>query len=87
MVAHKVGKLERLKMLYLLSVADAMATGPKAWNDLDCFVDAQSVSQNHECHANGRTGIPTRHSGNGRKEGTHSHRLEIPTGTRNQRTI
>ena len=32
MVAHQVGKLERLKMLYLLSVADAMATGPKAWN-------------------------------------------------------
>ncbi|MBR9980431.1 MAG: [protein-PII] uridylyltransferase [Desulfatitalea sp.] len=33
MVARRVGKPERLKMLYLLSVADAMATGPKAWND------------------------------------------------------
>jgi [protein-PII] uridylyltransferase len=32
-VARRVGKPERLKMLYLLSVADAMATGPKAWND------------------------------------------------------
>ncbi|NNG00128.1 MAG: [protein-PII] uridylyltransferase [Desulfobacteraceae bacterium] len=32
-VARTVKTLERLKMLYLLSVADAMATGPKAWND------------------------------------------------------
>jgi [protein-PII] uridylyltransferase len=32
-VARRVVKGERLKMLYLLSVADAMATGPKAWND------------------------------------------------------
>jgi [protein-PII] uridylyltransferase len=32
-VARRIGKSERLKMLYLLSVADAMATGPKAWND------------------------------------------------------
>ena len=32
-VARRVVKPERLKMLYLLSVADAMATGPKAWND------------------------------------------------------
>jgi [protein-PII] uridylyltransferase len=32
-VARRIGKPERLKMLYLLSVADAMATGPKAWND------------------------------------------------------
>ncbi len=30
--AHKIRSVERLKMLYLLSVADAMATGPKAWN-------------------------------------------------------
>jgi [protein-PII] uridylyltransferase len=28
-----VGSVSRLKKLYLLSVADAMATGPKAWND------------------------------------------------------
>jgi [protein-PII] uridylyltransferase len=32
-IARRVVKPERLKMLYLLSVADAMATGPKAWND------------------------------------------------------
>jgi [protein-PII] uridylyltransferase len=31
--ARRIGKIERLKMLYLLSVADAKATGPKAWND------------------------------------------------------
>jgi [protein-PII] uridylyltransferase len=32
-VARRVGRPERLKMLYLLSMADAMATGPKAWNE------------------------------------------------------
>jgi len=31
--ARKMISTERLKMLYLLSVADAVATGPKAWND------------------------------------------------------
>ncbi len=31
-VAGIVGTLERLDMLYLLSVADSMATGPRAWN-------------------------------------------------------
>ncbi|MBT8340964.1 MAG: HD domain-containing protein, partial [Desulfatitalea sp.] len=31
--ARKVVKAERLKMLYLLGVADAQATGPKAWNE------------------------------------------------------
>jgi len=30
--AIKIRDPERLKMLYLLSVADSMATGPKAWN-------------------------------------------------------
>ncbi len=33
LVAKRVGSVARLKKLYLLSVADAMATGPKAWND------------------------------------------------------
>ncbi len=33
LVARKVGSVARLKKLYLLSVADAMATGPKAWNE------------------------------------------------------
>jgi [protein-PII] uridylyltransferase len=31
--ARRIARVDRLKMLYLLSVADAMATGPKAWND------------------------------------------------------
>ncbi len=31
--ARKIRDTERLKMLYLLTVADSMATGPKAWND------------------------------------------------------
>jgi [protein-PII] uridylyltransferase len=31
--AHHIKKVEHLKMLYLLTVADSMATGPKAWND------------------------------------------------------
>lgn len=30
--ARRIGDLERLRMLYLLSVADARATGPNAWN-------------------------------------------------------
>ena len=31
--ARHIRSIERLKMLFLLSVADSMATGPKAWND------------------------------------------------------
>lgn len=31
--AERVGTLERLALLYLLSIADAMATGPTVWND------------------------------------------------------
>ena len=31
--ARKIADTERLKMLYLLSVADSLSTGPKAWND------------------------------------------------------
>jgi [protein-PII] uridylyltransferase len=30
--ARRISTVERLKMLYLLTVADSMATGPKAWN-------------------------------------------------------
>jgi [protein-PII] uridylyltransferase len=32
-MARVIKKVDRLKMLYLLTVADSMATGPKAWND------------------------------------------------------
>lgn len=32
-VAGVVGDINRLNMLYLLSVADSMATGPRAWNN------------------------------------------------------
>ncbi len=31
--ARKIEKLGLLRMLYLLTIADSMATGPKAWND------------------------------------------------------
>lgn len=31
--AERVGTLEKLAILYLLSIADAMATGPTVWND------------------------------------------------------
>jgi len=31
--ARKIQDVERLKMLYLLTVADSIATGPAAWND------------------------------------------------------
>ena len=30
--ARRIGDTDRLKMLYLLTVADSVATGPKAWN-------------------------------------------------------
>ena len=32
-LARIIKKVDTLKMLYLLTVADSMATGPKAWND------------------------------------------------------
>lgn len=32
-LANKTGKIRLLRMLYLLTVADSKATGPKAWND------------------------------------------------------
>jgi [protein-PII] uridylyltransferase len=50
--AKKIGTLERLRMLYLLSVADSKATGPKAWNDWtetllkDLFLRTISVMKN-----------------------------------------
>jgi len=32
-LARRIGRVDWLKMLFLLTVADSMATGPKAWND------------------------------------------------------
>ncbi len=32
-MANKVGKIRLLRMLYLLTIADSKATGPKAWNE------------------------------------------------------
>ena len=31
--ARRIGDIQRLKMLYLLTVADSISTGPMAWND------------------------------------------------------
>jgi [protein-PII] uridylyltransferase len=50
--AKKIKTLERLRMLYLLTVADSMATGPKAWNDWtetllkDLFLKIVNVMKN-----------------------------------------
>jgi len=32
-MANKIGKIRLLRMLYLLTIADSRATGPKAWNE------------------------------------------------------
>jgi len=36
--ARRVGTLERLQVLYLLTVADSRATGPKAWNEWNASI-------------------------------------------------
>ncbi|MBW1895357.1 MAG: HD domain-containing protein, partial [Deltaproteobacteria bacterium] len=52
--AKKIKSVDRLKMLYLLSVADAMATGPKAWSEWlssllrDLFLKVLSVLEKGE---------------------------------------
>ncbi len=52
--ARRVSDVERLRMLYLLTVADAMATGPKAWNSWnatllrDLFFKVLNVLENRE---------------------------------------
>lgn len=53
-VANKVGKIRLLRMLFLLTVADSMATGPKAWNDWteslikDLFLKAMGILKTGE---------------------------------------
>lgn len=48
-MAHKIGKIRLLRMLYLLTIADSKATGPKAWNEWtenllkDLFLKTMSV--------------------------------------------
>lgn len=52
--ARKIKDVERLKMLYLLTIADSMATGPKAWNDWistllrDLFLKVLSILEKGE---------------------------------------
>lgn len=52
--ANKVGKIRLLRMLFLLTVADSMATGPKAWNDWtenlikDLFLKTMRILKNGE---------------------------------------
>ena len=48
-MANKIGKIRLLRMLFLLTVADSKATGPKAWNDWtenlikDLFLKTMSI--------------------------------------------
>ena len=52
--ANRIKRVPRLRMLYLLSVADSKATGPKAWNDWteallkDLFLKTMSILQKGE---------------------------------------
>ncbi len=52
--AGKIEKIGRLRMLYLLTVADSMATGPKAWNDwtetllMDLFIKVFQILKKGE---------------------------------------
>ena len=52
--AHKLGKIRLLRMLFLLTVADSKATGPKAWNDWtenllkDLFLKTMSIIKTGE---------------------------------------
>ncbi|RPH50897.1 MAG: [protein-PII] uridylyltransferase [Desulfobacteraceae bacterium] len=57
--AGKIKDIEFLKMLYLLTVADSMSTGPKAWNDWtftllrDFFLKILSIMEKGELASNG----------------------------------
>ncbi|MEA1967658.1 MAG: [protein-PII] uridylyltransferase [Thermodesulfobacteriota bacterium] len=52
--ADRIGRVGRLRMLYLLTVADSIATGPKAWNQWtesllrDLFLKTMNVLKNSE---------------------------------------
>ena len=52
--ARRIKDIERLKMLYLLTVADSISTGPKAWNEWtatllkDLFFKISSILKNGE---------------------------------------
>ena len=53
-LANKVGKIRLLRMLFLLTVADSKATGPKAWNEWtgnlfkDLFLKAMNILKRGE---------------------------------------
>ncbi len=53
-LARKIKRVDHLKMLFLLTVADSMATGPKAWNDWtssllrSLFIKVLNVLENGE---------------------------------------
>ncbi|MBU1195577.1 MAG: [protein-PII] uridylyltransferase [Proteobacteria bacterium] len=53
-MANRIGKVRLLRMLYLLTVADSKATGPKAWNDWtenllkDLFIKTMGILQKGE---------------------------------------
>jgi len=57
--AGKIKEIELLKMLYLLTVADSIATGPKAWNDWtftllrDFFLKILSIMEKGELASTG----------------------------------
>ncbi|MCF6247534.1 MAG: [protein-PII] uridylyltransferase [Desulfobacula sp.] len=53
-LANKIGKIRLLRMLYLITVADSKATGPKAWNEWtenllkDLFLKTMSILKTGE---------------------------------------
>lgn len=56
--ARKIKNTERMKMLYLLTVADSISTGPKAWNEWtsvllrDLFIKILSILETGELATN-----------------------------------
>ncbi len=61
--ARQIKDVQRLKMLYLLTVADSMATGPKAWNSWtavllrDLFLKVLNILENGELVSEEAVGI------------------------------